>query len=140
MQRTMTKPGRKSQIHKKGDRTQQEQIRKRRHNLFKRLGEFHDRYNMEICITMKMPSNRIYIFSTYPDGHIPTEEEMVRHKTAFRPSLLIHRGQNKHPVIRKSPADYTSKRQESQDLFTIRDPPPLLLPRPPYDRRSPLST
>lgn len=61
----------------KGDRTQQEQIRKRRHNLFRRLKEFNDRYEIEIWLTMRMPSGRIYIFATDPDVPIPSEDEVV---------------------------------------------------------------
>lgn len=63
-----------------GDRTTQEQIRKRRHNLFKRLKEFNDRYEIEIWLTMRMPSGRIYIFATDPDEPVPSNEEMVSSK------------------------------------------------------------
>jgi hypothetical protein len=59
------------------NRTQQEQIRKRRHNLFRRLKEFNDRYDIDIWMTMKMPSGRIYTFTTDPETGIPTEEEIV---------------------------------------------------------------
>ncbi|KAI2839625.1 hypothetical protein CBS11350_7456 [Aspergillus niger] len=74
-----------------GDRTTQEQIRKRRHNLFKRLKEFNDRYDIEIWLTMRMPSGRIYIFATDPNKQAPSEEEIV--------SFLVH----------KTPADYLPK-------------------------------
>ncbi|QKX62531.1 uncharacterized protein TRUGW13939_09692 [Talaromyces rugulosus] len=117
----MTRLGRKPQIPKKGHSTQPEQIRKRRHNLFKRLAEFNDRYGMDIWMIMKTPNGRIYTFYTNPDEHVPTEEEMI---------------ENKQPVIHKTPADYASK---PRDSFVIRDPPPLLLPRPPYDGNSILS-
>jgi hypothetical protein len=60
-----------------GDRTTQEQIRKRRHNLFRRLKEFNDRYDIEIWLTMRMPSGRIYIFATDPNIPAPSEEEIV---------------------------------------------------------------
>ncbi|EED22721.1 hypothetical protein TSTA_062090 [Talaromyces stipitatus ATCC 10500] len=96
----------------KADRTQQEQIRKRRHNLFKRLKEFNDRYDISIWLTMEMPSGRIYTFNTNPERRIPTEEEITA---------------NKLPVVRKTPADYASS------LPTIRDPPPFMLQRPLYD-------
>lgn len=60
-----------------GDRTTQEQIRKRRHNLFKRLKEFNDRYEIDIWLTMRMPSGRIYTFATDPNESVPSDEEMV---------------------------------------------------------------
>jgi hypothetical protein len=60
-----------------GDRNQQEQIRKRRHNLFKRLKEFNDRYEIEIWLTMRMPSGRIYIFATDPNEPVPSDEQIV---------------------------------------------------------------
>ena len=63
-----------------GDRTTQEQIRKRRHNLFKRLKEFNDRYEIEIWLTMRMPSGRIYIFATDPNEPVPSDEKMVSSK------------------------------------------------------------
>ncbi|RWQ95411.1 hypothetical protein C8Q69DRAFT_381615, partial [Paecilomyces variotii] len=77
----------------KGDRTQQEQIRKRRHNLFRRLKEFNDRYEIEIWLTMRMPSGRIYIFATDPDVPIPSEDEVRAQKV---------------PVVHKTSADYDS--------------------------------
>lgn len=58
------------------DRTQQEQVRKRRHNLFKRLQEFKDRYGIDSWITMQMPSGRVYIMET-TDNAAPTQEEIV---------------------------------------------------------------
>jgi hypothetical protein len=61
----------------KGDRATQELIRKRRHNLFKRLKEFNDRYEIDIWLTMRMPSGRIYVFATKPDEPVPSEEESV---------------------------------------------------------------
>ncbi|KAF4225965.1 hypothetical protein CNMCM8980_006233 [Aspergillus fumigatiaffinis] len=76
-----------------GDRTAQEKIRKRRHNLFKRLKEFNDRYDIEIWLTMRMPSGRIYIFATDPNQPAPSEEEIREHKV---------------PVVHKTPADYSS--------------------------------
>jgi len=61
----------------RSDRTRQEQIRKRRHNLFKRIKEFNDRYQIESWYIMRMPSGWIYIFNT-SDEKAPTEEELVR--------------------------------------------------------------
>ncbi|KAF4241530.1 hypothetical protein CNMCM8980_000889 [Aspergillus fumigatiaffinis] len=77
-----------------GDRTTQEQIRKRRHNLFRRLKEFNDRYDIEIWLTMRMPSGRIYIFATDPNIPAPSEEEIRQHN---------------FPVVHKTPADYLPK-------------------------------
>lgn len=63
-----------------GDQTTQEQIHKRRHNLFKWLKEFNDQYEIEIWLTMRMPSGRIYIFATDPNEPVPTDENMVSSK------------------------------------------------------------
>ncbi|KAH8691811.1 hypothetical protein BGW36DRAFT_303791 [Talaromyces proteolyticus] len=112
----MTKVEKKTESYKKGDRTQQEKIRKRRHNLFKRIKEFQDRYEIETWVTMRMPTGRIYMFSTNPDEHAPTEEE-IREK--------------KLPVVHKTSADYAP---QSHDPFVLRDPPPL--PRQ-HDKNSP---
>ncbi|GMG38964.1 unnamed protein product [Aspergillus oryzae] len=81
-----------------GDRTTQEQIRKRRHNLFKRLKEFNDRYEIDIWLTMRMPSGRIYIFATNPDEPVP--------------------------VVHKTPADYVST-GETNPAIPLLDPPAL---------------
>lgn len=59
------------------DRNTQEQIRKRRHNLFKRIKEFHDRYGIETWCTMRMPSGRLYVFNTNPDEPSPPTGETV---------------------------------------------------------------
>lgn len=59
----------------KCDRTLQEQIRKRRHNLFKRFTEFNTRYGIEIWHTMQMPTGRLYKFDTGKPQ--PTEAEVV---------------------------------------------------------------
>ncbi|KAL3469003.1 hypothetical protein BJX99DRAFT_265614 [Aspergillus californicus] len=59
-----------------GDRAAQELIRKRRHNLFKRLKEFNDRYEIDIWLTMRMPSGRIYTFATNPGEPAPSDEEL----------------------------------------------------------------
>lgn len=61
----------------RSDRTQKEQIRKRRHNLFKRIDEFNRRYDIDSWYTMRMPSGWIYVFNT-TDEKAPTEEELVR--------------------------------------------------------------
>jgi hypothetical protein len=111
----------------KGDRTQQEQIRKRRHNLFRRLKEFNDRYDIRIWMTMQMPSGRIYTFNTNPELSIPTEEDIVRNHIYFSNLTKVFQIANKLPVVRKTPADYTS------NLAAIRDPPPFILRRPMYD-------
>lgn len=66
-----------------GDRTTQEQIRKRRHNLFKRLKEFNDRYEIEIWLTMRMPSGRIYTFATNPNEPVPSDEEIVSYLNMY---------------------------------------------------------
>lgn len=63
------------------DRTQQEQIRKRRKNLLKRLDEFVRRYKMRIWMTMEMPSGRIYTYRSNPDEAAPTDEEIVSRGT-----------------------------------------------------------
>lgn len=60
------------------DRTEQEQIRKRRHNMFKRMGEFRERYGMRFWVTTQMPNGRIYTYVTDPEQSIPTEEDIVR--------------------------------------------------------------
>ena len=73
-----------------GDRTTQEQIRKRRHNLFKRLKEFNDRYEIDIWLTMRMPSGRIYIFATDPSEPVPSEEEIVSLAAEQSPGCLLH--------------------------------------------------
>ncbi|PYH75616.1 hypothetical protein BO82DRAFT_242277, partial [Aspergillus uvarum CBS 121591] len=59
------------------DRNTQEQIRKRRHNLFRRIKEFRDRYDIETWCTMRMPSGRIYVFNTNPNEPSPLTEEVV---------------------------------------------------------------
>lgn len=73
----------------RSDRTRQEQIRKRRHNLFKRIKEFNDRYQIETWLVMRMPSGWIYTFNTN-DEKAPTEEELVCNEcTNLRIHLLI---------------------------------------------------
>jgi hypothetical protein len=72
--------GRKNPYKGKGDRTQQEQVRKRRHNLFKRLVEFKERYEIDSWIIMKMPSGRIYTFQS-TDESMPTHDDIVRQST-----------------------------------------------------------
>ncbi|KAK6810858.1 hypothetical protein RU639_013585 [Aspergillus parasiticus] len=91
-----------------GDRTLQEQVRKRRHNLFKRLKEFNERYEIEIWLTMRMPTGRIYTFVTTKEP-VPSEEEIR---------------ENKVPVVHKTPADYVST-GESDPAIPLLDPPPL---------------
>ncbi|KAI9041055.1 uncharacterized protein KD926_007472 [Aspergillus affinis] len=103
----MKVPAKLKSYRAQGDRTQQELIRKRRHNLFKRLKEFNDRYEIEIWLTMRMPSGRIYIFATDPNEPVPSEEQI--------------REQNV-PVIHKTPADYDPKNNNSQGF---QDPPAL---------------
>ncbi|KAJ5588746.1 hypothetical protein N7537_011424 [Penicillium hordei] len=98
------------------DRAQQEQIRKRRHNLFKRLKEFNDRYDMDIWLTMRMPSGSVYTFYTKEDEAPPNEAD-----------LQIQR----FPVIRKTPADYAPKAERQ---FVVRSPPIFSLRRPQYYR------
>ncbi|ODM18134.1 hypothetical protein SI65_06005 [Aspergillus cristatus] len=93
-----------------GDRTTQEQIRKRRHNLFKRLKEFNDRYEIDIWLTMRMPSGRIYTFATDPNEPIPSDEEIQG---------------NNVPVIHKTPADYVGKNGAPPSATPLRDPPSL---------------
>lgn len=66
--------------HVQGDCTTQEQIHKCRHNLFKWLKEFNDHYKIEIWLTMRMPSRRIYIFATDPNEPVPSDEKMVSSK------------------------------------------------------------
>ncbi|KAL5366289.1 hypothetical protein BJX96DRAFT_30893 [Aspergillus floccosus] len=100
----MSPPKLKKAYRGQWDRTLQEQIRKRRHNLFKRLKEFNDRYGIEIWMTMRMPSGRIYTFATDPSQTMPSEEEIR--------ALNV-------PVVHKSPADY------------IKDGPTSRLPDPP---------
>ncbi|KAL4732818.1 hypothetical protein BDV11DRAFT_176324 [Aspergillus similis] len=90
-----------------GDRATQELIRKRRHNLFKRLKEFNDRYEIDIWLTMRMPSGRIYVFATKPEEPVPSEEEIQARQV---------------PVIHKTPADYAVK----QDPDTLLEAPPSL--------------
>lgn len=60
----------------KSNQRLQEKIRRRRHNLFKRLKEFNDRYDIDIWMTMKMPSDWIYTFST-TDEDAPSGEVLV---------------------------------------------------------------
>ncbi|KAJ6118808.1 hypothetical protein N7471_013428 [Penicillium samsonianum] len=100
------------------DRAQQEQIRKRRHNLFKRLKEFNDRYDMDIWLTMRMPSGWVYTFCTKEDEAPPIEAD------------LQIQG---FPVIRKTPADYVPKAERQ---FVVRSPPVFSLRRPQYCRNS----
>ncbi|KAL4937303.1 hypothetical protein BDV06DRAFT_227086 [Aspergillus oleicola] len=90
-----------------GDRATQELIRKRRHNLFKRLKEFNDRYEIDIWLTMRMPSGRIYVFATKPEEPVPSEEEIQARQV---------------PVIHKTPADYAAKPKSDPVL----EAPPLL--------------
>lgn len=59
------------------DRTTQEKIRKRRHNLFKRLTEFNERYDIDTWIIMRMPSGRIYKFATDPSEPMPSDADIV---------------------------------------------------------------
>ena len=73
----MPRPRSKTTPSRAIDRAQQEQIRKRRHNLFKRLKEFQDRYGIDIWITMQMPSGWVYKFATKDDEAQPREEDLV---------------------------------------------------------------
>ncbi|KAF4208102.1 hypothetical protein CNMCM5878_005721 [Aspergillus fumigatiaffinis] len=108
-----------------GDRTTQEQIRKRRHNLFRRLKEFNDRYDIEIWLTMRMPSGRIYIFATDPNIPAPSEEEIRQHN---------------FPVVHKTPADYLPKGDTRPLLQTPPSLPFLDLPfRVPHHRAPPFT-
>ncbi|KAJ5588762.1 hypothetical protein N7537_011440 [Penicillium hordei] len=75
-------------------RREQELIRKRRHNLFKRLTEFNGRYKIDIWMAMRMPSRRIYTFTTEEDAVWPKE-------IGARIQGL--------PITRKTPADYIAK-------------------------------
>lgn len=109
-----------------GDRTTQEQIRKRRHNLFKRLKEFNDRYEIEIWLTMRMPSGRIYIFATDPNEPVPTDENTVSSKCVhiWIISLIADQREHKVPVIHKTPADYVGK-SKPPSAGPLQDPPTL---------------
>ncbi|RDH26468.1 hypothetical protein BDQ94DRAFT_176358 [Aspergillus welwitschiae] len=88
------------------DRNTQEQIRKRRHNLFKRIKEFHDRYGIETWCTMRMPSGRLYVFNTNPDEPSPPTGETEHEVT----------------IIHKTPADYAPKQPS---VSPVKAPPAL---------------
>ncbi|CAI7582950.1 unnamed protein product [Penicillium pancosmium] len=105
----------------RSDRTRQEQIRKRRHNLFKRIKEFNDRYQIETWLVMRMPSGWIYTFNTN-DEKAPTEEELA---------------ESKKPVVRKCPEDYESKEDYS---IRVRSPPPFTFQRPTYKKSQKLDS
>ena len=59
------------------DRKDRELIRKRRKNLIRRHDEFRRRYGMQIWLTMKMPSGRLYTYQSHPELPAPTELEIV---------------------------------------------------------------
>ncbi|KAJ5198753.1 uncharacterized protein N7498_007870 [Penicillium cinerascens] len=96
------------------DRAQQEQIRKRRHNLFKRLKEFNDRYGIDIWMTMQMPSGWVYTFATKDEGARPGEADLEARSL---------------PVIRKTPVDYCV---DAERRMFVRSPPVFSLQRPSY--------
>jgi len=59
------------------DRKDRELIRKRRNNLLRRHDEFARRYQIRICLTIEMPTGRLYTYRSNPDLPAPTEKEIV---------------------------------------------------------------
>ncbi|OJZ79693.1 hypothetical protein ASPFODRAFT_54820, partial [Aspergillus luchuensis CBS 106.47] len=77
------------------NRVKQEQIRKRRNNLFRRHNDFWRLYAIRSWTILGMPNSRIYTYRSHPQIPLPTGREIVSWE---RPQPSVH----------KMPADYGS--------------------------------
>ncbi|KAI2885146.1 hypothetical protein CBS63078_11281 [Aspergillus niger] len=60
-------------------RVKQEQLRKRRNNLLRRINDFWRLYAIRSWVILEMPNRRIYTYQSHPHLPAPTAEELVGH-------------------------------------------------------------
>jgi hypothetical protein len=58
-------------------RVKQEQLRKRRNNLIRRVNDFWRLYSIRSWLILEMPNRRLYTYQSHPGLPAPTAEEMV---------------------------------------------------------------
>ncbi|KAL3262693.1 hypothetical protein ABHI18_002519, partial [Aspergillus niger] len=86
-------------------RVKQEQLRKRRNNLLRRINDFWRLYAIRSWVILEMPNRRIYTYHSHPHLPAPTAEQLDEWP---------------EPVVRRTPADYTS--QSVTDVVVPRPP------------------
>lgn len=58
-------------------RVKQEQLRKRRNNLIRRVNDFWQLYSIRSWLILEMPNGRLYTYQSQPGLPAPTAAEMV---------------------------------------------------------------
>lgn len=58
-------------------RVKQEQLRKRRNNLIRRVNDFWQLYSIRSWLILEMPNGRLYTYQSHPGLPAPTTAEMV---------------------------------------------------------------
>ncbi|RDH17160.1 hypothetical protein CAN33_003090 [Aspergillus niger] len=75
-------------------RVKQEQLRKRRNNLLRRINDFWLLYAIRSWVILEMPNRQIYTYQSHPYLPAPTAKELEDWS---------------QPVIHRTPADYTTQ-------------------------------